>query len=46
MIPVGTEKDAAFELAMKDEKFAEATAGKSIVKQIYVQNKLVNFVVK
>ena len=46
MIPMGTEKEEAFELAAKDEKFAEAIAGKSVVKQIYVQNKLVNFVVK
>ncbi|WP_044976333.1 leucine--tRNA ligase [Ruminococcus sp. HUN007] len=46
MIPVGTDKDTAFEMALKDEKFAEATSGKNIVKQIYVQNKLVNFVVK
>ncbi len=46
MIPSGADKDTAFELALKDEKFAEATGGKNIVKQIYVQNKLVNFVVK
>ena len=46
MIPVGTDKETAFEMALKDEKFAEATSGKNIVKQIYVQNKLVNFVVK
>ena len=46
MIPVGTEKEEAFELALKDAKLAEAVEGKNIVKQIYVQNKLVNFVVK
>ena len=31
---------------MKDDKVNEAIDGKSIIKQIYVPNKLVNFVVK
>ncbi len=40
------DKDAILADALKDEKVAEAVSGKTIVKQIYVPNKLVNFVVK
>ncbi|MBE6841603.1 MAG: leucine--tRNA ligase [Ruminococcus sp.] len=46
MLPVDSTKEQAFEIALKDEKIIEAVDGKNIVKQIYVQNKLVNFVVK
>lgn len=45
-VPAGAEKDAVLAQAAADPKVQEATAGKQIVKQIYVQNKLVNFVVK
>ena len=45
-IAVGAEKDAVLAQALAEPKIAEATAGKTLVKQIYVQNKLVNFVVK
>ena len=45
-IPVNAEKDAVLAQAMAEPKVAEVTEGKTIVKQIYVQNKLVNFVVK
>ena len=45
-IPVGAEKEAVLAQAMAEPKVAEVTQGKNIVKQIYVQNKLVNFVVK
>ncbi|MBR0484670.1 MAG: leucine--tRNA ligase [Oscillospiraceae bacterium] len=45
-IPAGAEKDAVLAQALADAKIAEAVAGKTLVKQIYVQNKLVNFVVK
>lgn len=45
-IPADAEKDAILEQAAADAKIIEATAGKNIVKQIYVPKKLVNFVVK
>ncbi len=45
-IPVNAEKDAVLAQAMAEPKVAEVTQGKTVVKQIYVQNKLVNFVVK
>ncbi|MBR4200478.1 MAG: class I tRNA ligase family protein, partial [Oscillospiraceae bacterium] len=44
MIPQGADEATVVELALKDEKMQEALAGKTIRKQIYVQNKLVNFV--
>ncbi len=40
------EKEAVLEQAAADTKIMEATAGKTIIKQIYVPKKLVNFVVK
>ena len=40
------EEKARLEQAAADAKIIEATAGKNIVKQIYVPKKLVNFVVK
>lgn len=46
MMPVDTDKEEAFRIALADKKIAEAVEGKNIIKQIYVQNKLVNFVVK
>jgi len=45
-IPADAEKDAVLAQALAEPKIAEAVAGKNLVKQIYVQNKLVNFVVK
>ena len=45
-IPADAEKDAVLEQAAAEPKIAEATAGKNIIKQIYVPKKLVNFVVK
>ncbi len=44
MIPQGADEATVVELAMKDEAIQKALAGKTIRKQIYVQNKLVNFV--
>ena len=44
MIPTGADEATAVEMALADEKVQEALAGKTIRKQIYVQNKLVNFV--
>ena len=45
-IPANAEKEAVLEQAAADTKIMEATAGKTIIKQIYVPKKLVNFVVK
>ncbi len=45
-IPADAEKDAVLAQALAEPKIAEAVSGKTLVKQIYVQNKLVNFVVK
>ena len=45
-IPADAEKDAVLEQAAAEPKIAEATAGKNIIKQIYVPKKLVTFVVK
>lgn len=44
MIPQGADEATVVELALKDEKMQEALAGKTIRKQIYVPNKLLNFV--
>ncbi|MCQ2416944.1 MAG: leucine--tRNA ligase [Oscillospiraceae bacterium] len=44
VIPNGADEAAAVAIAMEDEKVKEALAGKTIRKQIYVQNKLLNFV--
>jgi leucyl-tRNA synthetase len=45
-IPVGAEKDSVLELAKADEKVKASIEGKNLLKQIYVPNKLVNFVAK
>ena len=45
-IPADAEKDAVLAQAAAEPTIAEATAGKNIIKQIYVPKKLVNFVVK
>ncbi|MDE6088807.1 MAG: leucine--tRNA ligase [Oscillospiraceae bacterium] len=45
-IPVNAEKDAVLAQALAEQKVQDAVAGKNFIKQIYVQNKLVNFVVK
>ena len=44
MIPQGADEAAVVEMAMADPKVQEALAGKTIRKQIYIQNKLLNFV--
>ena len=46
VIPVDMNKDDVLETALKNDKVAEAVNGKNIIKQIYVPNKLVNFVAK
>lgn len=40
------EKDVVLQQAATAPKVAEALAGKAVLKQIYVPNKLVNFVAK
>lgn len=45
-IPVGAEKDTVLEMALTDEKVKSSVDGKNVIKQIYVPNKLVNFVAK
>ncbi len=45
-IPVDADKLSVLEQAKADAKIAETISGKTLVKEIYVQNKLVNFVVK
>ncbi|MBR3046317.1 MAG: leucine--tRNA ligase [Oscillospiraceae bacterium] len=44
MIPQGADEATVVALALKDENMQKALDGKTIRKQIYVQNKLVNFV--
>ena len=44
MIPQGADEAAVAELAKADPRVSEALAGKTIRKQIYVQNRLLNFV--
>ena len=44
MIPQGSDEETVVALALKDENMQKALDGKTIRKQIYVQNKLVNFV--
>ena len=45
-IAVGADKDAVLAQAAAEPKVAEVIEGKQLIKQIYVQNKLVNFVAK
>ena len=44
MIPQGADEATVLPMALTDEKIKEAIAGKTLRKQIYIQNKLVNFV--
>ncbi len=46
VIPTGADKDTVLGIAKDDEKIKFATEGKTIVKEIYVPNKIVNLVVK
>ena len=46
VIPNGCAKEEALELAKKDERVASFLDGKTLVKEIYVPNKIVNFVAK
>ena len=46
VIPNGCAKEEALELAKKDERVASFLEGKTLVKEIYVPNNIVNFVAK
>ncbi len=46
VIPNNADKDYVLELAKNDDKVKFVTEGKTIVKEIYVPNKIVNIVVK
>ena len=46
VIPNGCAKEEALELAKKDERVASFLEGKTLVKEIYVPHKIVNFVAK
>ena len=46
VIPNGCAKEEALELAKKDERVASFLEGKTLVKEIYGPNKIVNFVAK
>ena len=44
--PNGSDKDTVLSIAKKDSRIASLLDGKNIVKEIYVPNKILNFVVK
>lgn len=46
VIPTGAEKEEVFAIAKADSRIASLTEGKTFVKEIYVPNRVVNFVVK
>ena len=46
VIPTGAEKEEVFAIAKADERIAALVEGKTFVKEIYVPNRVVNFVVK
>ncbi|MBQ8296672.1 MAG: leucine--tRNA ligase [Ruminococcus sp.] len=46
MISADADKDSVIAMALAEEKVKEAVDGKSVIKQIYVPNKLVNIVAK
>ena len=46
VIPAGSEEDDVFEMIKKESKFAELLEGKTIIKKIYVKDRLFNIVAK
>ena len=46
VIPTGAEKEEVFAIAKADSRIASLLEGKMMVKEVYVPNRLVNFVVK
>ena len=45
-VPAESTEDTVLEAAMKEEKVVSAVEGKTVIKKIYVKNKLFNIVVK
>ena len=46
VLPNACEKEKAFEIAKADERIASFLEGKNLIKEIYVPNKIINFVAK
>ena len=46
VIPTGAEKEEVFAIAKADSRIGSLLEGKTMVKEVYVPNRLVNFVVK
>jgi len=46
LISINADKEEVIDLALKNDKISENLDGKTIIKQVYVPNKLVNFVAK
>ena len=46
MIPTGADKEEVFAMAKADSRIASLVEGKTFVKEIYVPNKIINFVAK
>ena len=46
MMPKGADRDTALAIARADERVAAAIAGKTVIKEIVVPDKIVNFVVR
>ena len=46
VIPINSEQDFVENAVKSDDRFASQFAGKTVIKVIYVKNKLINFVVK
>ena len=46
MVPADADQDTVVGIAKADERIAELTAGKNVVKEIYVPGRMVNLVVK
>ncbi|MBS6396538.1 MAG: leucine--tRNA ligase [Clostridiales bacterium] len=46
VIPTGAEKEEVFAIAKADSRIASLVEGKTFVKEIYVPNRVINFVVK
>ena len=46
MVPADADQETVVGVAKNDERIAELTAGKNVVKEIYVPGRMVNLVVK
>ncbi|MBO7254498.1 MAG: hypothetical protein J6V36_04260, partial [Clostridia bacterium] len=45
-VPADSDENTFYETALKEEKVSSSIEGKTVVKKIYVKNKLFNIVVK